>query len=102
MVSMAILRLLFTYLNNLRRASMSKASRVAYTNAVTCLQSLPSQLDNALYPGAKSRYDDFLAVHINMTSRIHLSGYFLSWHRGFVRLYEKALQNECNYNGTQP
>ncbi|GAB7350570.1 hypothetical protein MBLNU459_g1146t1 [Dothideomycetes sp. NU459] len=82
--------------------SMSKSARVAYTDAVTCLQSLPSQLDSATYPGAKSRYDDFMAIHINMTSRIHLNGYFLSWHRGFVRLYELALQNECGYNGSQP
>jgi tyrosinase len=53
-------------------------------------------------PGAKSRYDDFLTVHINMTQHVHMSAYFLPWHRGFLRLYELALQNECGYSGTQP
>jgi len=31
-----------------------------------------------------------------------MSGYFLPWHRVFIHLYEQALQQECNYTGTQP
>lgn len=81
---------------------MSKDERKSYTKAVTCLQALPSLLDNDIYPGAKSRYDDFLAVHINMTYKIHINGFFLSWHRGFVKIYEEALQTECGYQGAQP
>lgn len=84
------------------RSSLSKPQRKAYTDAVTCLQDLPSILDVEQYPGARSRYDDFLTIHVNMSWHIHFSGVFLPWHRGFVRIYEEALQKECGYNGTQP
>lgn len=36
-----------------------------------CLMSAPSKLDKTKYPGAKSRYDDFVAVHMNQTLAIH-------------------------------
>ena len=41
---------------------MAKSERKAYTDAVLCLQSKPSQMDPTVYPGTKSRYDDFVAV----------------------------------------
>ena len=85
-----------------RRSSLSLTQRKAYTDAVVCLQNKPSKLNPAVYPGAKTRYDDFLATHINYTLTIHLDAIFLSWHRNFVHLYEAALQNECGYSGTQP
>lgn len=50
---------------------MSKSERQAYTDAVTCLQRLPSKTPAELVPGAKSRYDDFVATHINQTLKIH-------------------------------
>ena len=53
-------------------------------------------------PGAKSRFDDFIATHINQTMTIHWTGNFLTWHRYFTWLYEKALQDECGYQGSQP
>lgn len=53
-------------------------------------------------PGAKTRFDDFVATHINQTLSIHYTGNFLSWHRYFTYLYEEALRNECGYTGTQP
>jgi tyrosinase len=31
----------------------------------------PSKLDQTRYPGAKTRYDDFVAVHMNQTLNIH-------------------------------
>ena len=81
---------------------MSKSERTSYINAVLCLQKLPSKIPAGVVPGAKSRFDDFTATHINQTLSIHLDGIFLSWHREFVWLYEQALQNECGYKGTQP
>ncbi len=36
-----------------------------------CLLSKPSKLDQRKYPGAKSRYDDFVVVHMNQTLSIH-------------------------------
>ncbi|KAJ6031582.1 tyrosinase central domain protein [Penicillium herquei] len=80
---------------------MSPPERVAYSDAVTCLQNLPSQLDNTQYPGAKNRYADFVATHINYTFIIHLDAIFLPWHRGNVWLYESALRDECGYKGAQ-
>ena len=81
---------------------MSAADRKAYIKAVRCLQTSPSKLPKGLVPGALSRYDDFVATHVNNTLNIHLNGKFLSWHRQFVYIYEKTLQDECGYKGTQP
>lgn len=89
-----------------------------------CLLDAPSQLDQALYPGAKSRYDDFVVIHMNQTMSIHgtvsghgteglnflglaqrltfLQGNFLVWHRYYTWLFERELRNECGYTGTQP
>jgi hypothetical protein len=32
----------------------------------------------------------------------NLKGHFILWHRYFVATYEKALRNECGYEGGQP
>ncbi|KLU90559.1 hypothetical protein MAPG_10411 [Magnaporthiopsis poae ATCC 64411] len=79
-----------------------KDERRRYIAAVQCLLNTPSRLDPKRYPGAKSRYDDFVAVHINQSLTIHGTGNFLSWHRYYTFAYETALRNECHYNGTQP
>ncbi|KAL7619804.1 hypothetical protein AAE478_010349 [Parahypoxylon ruwenzoriense] len=82
--------------------SLSKADRKAYSDAVLCLQSLPARTPTNLVPGVRSRYDDFVATHLNQTGYIHYSGTFLAWHRWFTYTYEQALRNECNYKGSQP
>ncbi|KAH8684847.1 hypothetical protein BGZ60DRAFT_366208 [Tricladium varicosporioides] len=84
---------------------MLPRERRAYTNAVLCLMGKPSRLaalDPSLAPGAKSRYDDFVAVHVNNTFSIHATANFLSWHRYFTWTYELALRSECGYKGAQP
>ncbi|XMA10487.1 hypothetical protein WAI453_003278 [Rhynchosporium graminicola] len=73
-----------------------------YVKAVLCLQSTPSKLSATQYPGAKSRYDDFIVVHINMTHGVHDTASFLAWHRYYVWAYETALRSECGYKGYQP
>ncbi|KAJ9365699.1 hypothetical protein DTO280E4_668 [Paecilomyces variotii] len=83
-------------------SNLTPSERMEYSNAVTCLQNLPSRLNNTQYPGAKNRYADFIATHINYTFIIHLDAIFLPWHRGYVWLYESALRNECGYKGAQP
>ncbi|KAK0649242.1 hypothetical protein B0T16DRAFT_127812 [Cercophora newfieldiana] len=85
-----------------RVGTLSKQERKDYIAAVRCLQSEPPKTPAAKAPGTKNRFDDFVAVHINQTMEIHLSGTFLSWHRYYTWLYEKALQEECGYKGTQP
>ncbi|SPN99116.1 related to tyrosinase [Cephalotrichum gorgonifer] len=77
-------------------------ARREWIDAVLCLMDTPSKLDPATYPGAKNRYDDFVVVHMNQTLSIHGTGNFLVWHRYYVYLWEKALQDECGYKGTQP
>ncbi|KAJ4364847.1 hypothetical protein N0V95_000596 [Ascochyta clinopodiicola] len=81
---------------------MSTKERKAYIDAVQCMFSAPAQSDPKLVPGAKTRYDDFVAQHINQTTSIHGTGNFLSWHRYFVHGYEQALRTECGYKGYQP
>ncbi|KAL3435233.1 hypothetical protein BDV09DRAFT_204205 [Aspergillus tetrazonus] len=82
--------------------SLTKQERKEYIDAVICLTESPSKIDPALAPGARTRYDDFVAVHINQTLRIHTTGNFLTWHRYFTWAYEQALRNECGYTGYQP
>ncbi|EAW12396.1 tyrosinase family protein [Aspergillus clavatus NRRL 1] len=82
--------------------SLTRAERKEYINAVKCLASKPSKSDPAFAPGARNRYDDFVAVHINQTWVIHATGNFLTWHRYFTWAYEQALRNECGYTGYQP
>lgn len=50
--------------------TLSEGDKKDYIDAVLCLQSKPA-ISGALAPGAKSRYDDFVATHINQTLSIH-------------------------------
>ncbi|KAF4452131.1 hypothetical protein F53441_4968 [Fusarium austroafricanum] len=82
--------------------TLSKKEKKAYIKAVLCLRKKPSKADPSFAPGARTRYDDFVAVHINQTRSIHGTGNFFTWHRYYTWAYEKALQDECGYKGTQP
>jgi hypothetical protein len=42
-----------------------------YINAVKCLAKKPAKTPAGLAAGAKNRYDDFVATHINQTLAIH-------------------------------
>lgn len=84
------------------RGDLSSKDKKKYISAVLCLQSKPSKTARSVAPGARSRYDDFVLVHINQTFTIHATGNFLSWHRYFVWAYETALRDECGYKGYQP
>lgn len=53
------------------RGDITAAEKKAYIAAMLCLMGKPSKLDNTRFPGAKSRYDDFVVVHINQTLSIH-------------------------------
>ncbi|GIZ43681.1 hypothetical protein CKM354_000689800 [Cercospora kikuchii] len=82
--------------------SLSKPQRKDYIRAVQCLQTKPPRTPSTFAPGAKSRFDDFVVTHINQTQTVHLTANFLSWHRYYIWLYEKALREECGYKGYQP
>ncbi|CAI6334436.1 unnamed protein product [Periconia digitata] len=83
-------------------SALSEKEKKEYIAAVQCLAEKPSKTPSELAPGAKSRYDDFVATHINQTLSIHGTGNFLTWHRYFTWAYEQALRNECGYKGYQP
>ncbi|KAJ2989996.1 hypothetical protein NUW58_g3173 [Xylaria curta] len=78
----------------------SCAQRKEYIAAVKCLQKKPSIASPTFAPGAKTRYDDFVAVHINQTLSIHGTGNFLTWHRYYVKAYETALRTDTGTGWT--
>lgn len=82
--------------------SLSEAQRKDYIKAVQCLQEKPARTPSTVAPGAKTRFDDFVATHINQTLTIHYTANFLSWHRYYTWLYEEALREECGFKGDQP
>ncbi|TDZ16208.1 Tyrosinase-like protein orsC [Colletotrichum orbiculare MAFF 240422] len=81
---------------------LSETERKEYIRAVKCLLSSPSKTDPTLNTGARVRYDDFAAQHINQTMSVHVTGNFLGWHRHYIWSYEQALRNECGYTGYLP
>ena len=81
---------------------MSPADRMNYTAAVNCLASRPAQSRAQEVPGARTRYDDFIAAHIMQAYFIHFTGTLFQWHRTLIWEYEQALRNECGYTGAQP
>ncbi|KAK1997924.1 Di-copper centre-containing protein [Colletotrichum falcatum] len=82
--------------------ALTNAERKSYTDAVRCLQAKPNRTPSSIVPGARSRFDDWISVHINQTKTIHYTGTFLAFHRYFTWEYEQALRNECGYTGYQP
>jgi tyrosinase len=86
--------------------NMSNSDRRSFTTAAECLMNTPPTrmpTDQAnKYPGIKSRHDEYVATHINMTYHIHATADFLAWHRHFIHNYEQDLRNLCGYTGALP
>ncbi|KAI1662546.1 Di-copper centre-containing protein [Daldinia decipiens] len=81
--------------------TLSQDQRLDFISAVRCLQSRSGETSGT-FAGVKSRYDDFVALHISQADYIHWVGHFLPWHRYFLWLFEQALRNECSYEGSVP
>jgi tyrosinase len=58
---------------DLRRGALSRRQRAAYISAVKCLQTKPSKAPADFIPGSRSRFDDFMGVHINQTFDVHFN-----------------------------
>ncbi|KAJ5675420.1 Tyrosinase-like protein orsC [Penicillium macrosclerotiorum] len=82
--------------------AFSRSQKKAYIRSILCLQALPPRTPSHLAAGAKTRYDDFVATHINQTWHIHRTGTFLAWHRYFIYEFEQTLRHECGYTGDLP
>lgn len=61
------------YAKNFPRGRLSNSERTEYVTAVLCLQAKPPLTLPSLVPGVRSRFDDFVAAHINQTLTIHFS-----------------------------
>jgi tyrosinase len=81
---------------------MSNDDRKSFTDAIMCLKEVPTTVDASEYPGVKSRYDEYVATHINMTMGIHVTADFLAWHRNYIWEFENDLINTCGYTGSLP
>ncbi|KAK3311883.1 hypothetical protein B0H66DRAFT_101945 [Apodospora peruviana] len=71
---------------------LSSAEKKDNIRGVKCLQSKLAKTHSSLVlvPGAKSRYDDFIATYINQTMTIRWTGNFLVWHRYNTWLLENS------------
>lgn len=106
---------------------MTVDERKAYTSAVNCLMSKPSKFKKEYPVAVESRYDDFVALHINSTAisgafghpqdgtpaasampnfgahdDVHGGGSILPWHRHAITQFENVLVEECGYKGGLP
>lgn len=64
-------------LNLYYSGDLTTDERDDYVKSVKCLMSSPSKLSATQYPGAKTRYDDFVVVHMNMTPSVHSTASFI-------------------------
>ncbi|KAI1764646.1 Di-copper centre-containing protein [Hypoxylon sp. FL1150] len=83
-------------------SDMSEELRQEYTAAITCLTKLPPRSDPERFPGAQSRFDDFVAYHMTHAMQLHDNQHLFGAHKYYVYLFEKALREECGYTGYQP
>ncbi|CBX91557.1 hypothetical protein LEMA_P070650.1 [Plenodomus lingam JN3] len=79
--------------------SYSNARRQGFVNAIKCLM---SRRPNGQFRNSRSRYEDLVALHQQLTPNIHGNAKFLVWHRYFVWTFEDMLRTECGFNDAMP
>lgn len=89
----------YTYSRETNRHTLSNDEKSSYLTAVKCLMQSPAKSG---IQGAVNRWDELQALHSEQSNFIHGVGAFLPWHRLFLRLQEKLLQDECGYKGAVP
>ncbi|TXC09488.1 hypothetical protein FocTR4_00004454 [Fusarium oxysporum f. sp. cubense] len=104
---------------------LSSSEQTDYIDAIQCLKTAPSK-GTSIFDTLESRYDDFVALHINTTRGgqkapslinqpsnngnqshvtvygVHDVGVFLPWHCYAIWTFESVLREECNYIAAQP
>ncbi|KAI0387433.1 Di-copper centre-containing protein [Hypomontagnella monticulosa] len=83
-------------------SDLPETERQEYVAAIKCLMKLPPKSDKERFPGAMSRYDDFVAYHMTHAMQLHDNYHLFGAHKYYVWLFEEALRNECGYKGYQP
>ena len=81
------------------RRQLATAEKLAYLAAEKCLFQRPAKLNK--FPGAKTRWDEMVALHQILALQIHSTGQFLPYHRYYVKVHQELLK-ECGYFGTMP
>jgi len=84
------------------RGDMTDEQRSDFINATLCLMKAPSKAPKAQFPGARNRYDDFVAYHMTNAGSLHDTIGLFPAHKYFLLAYETALRNECGYKGYHP
>jgi len=54
------------------RRTLGPDEKKGYIDAILCLQALPAALSSTI-PGAVSRFDDFVGLHISQMEKVHLN-----------------------------
>ncbi len=79
---------------------LNKQEQTNYLSAIKCLRDKPSKLKGTLPQEVVfvpiSRWDDFTYVHLDAQ---HRNPEFLPWHRVFLALLDKVMEEECGYDG---
>jgi len=86
----------------IHRGDMTIDQRTDFINAILCLQKLPGKAPKSQFPGAVSRYDDFVAYHMTNAGSLHDTIGLFPAHKHFILAFELALRNECGYKGYHP
>ncbi|KAK3317149.1 hypothetical protein B0T19DRAFT_446863 [Cercophora scortea] len=83
-----------------RRAwhTLSNSEKKAYLDAEVCVMNTPSKI---VISGARSQFDELVAIHQLIALTIHSTGVFLPWHRWYLNLHELMLKG-CGYTGATP
>lgn len=75
-------------------SSLSRAEKMAFVSAIKCVRSKPSRFRTST-PGW-SAADDWTLLHIRMVKYVHFTAYFAPFHRGYMAIVERDL-NECGF-----
>lgn len=79
--------------------SYSNSDRQAYINGIKCLQSRPA---SGQFSQSRSRYEDLVSLHQNLTPNIHGNAKFLLWHRYYLWMFEDIMRSECGFDRALP
>ena len=88
--------------SDLARGDMTIEQRTDFINATLCLMKIPGKAPKDQFPGAKTRFDDFMAYHMTNAGSLHDTLGLFPAHKYFILAYETALRNECGYKGYHP
>lgn len=79
-------------------STLSRSEKKAFADAIKCVRSKPSRYQTD--PGWNAA-DDWTLLHIRMVKYVHFTAYFTLFHRGFLAIVERDL-NQCGFNQGLP